>query len=192
MSRRRSPFASGRRIIASTPRLLDEVKLDGAGDPASLSGGEGAVLPWRALWSPEPDVLLRCEPTNHLDLPTIGWLGEARDVEGRLRADEPRSALPDSPGAGGAVARPRHRAPARQRAMPAFESGQGDPGREATERHKLDRPDRGARPNKAGSIRARRARATKAACASSLSCEKQRRQPIGAVGRATIEVGAAE
>jgi ATP-binding cassette subfamily F protein uup len=56
--------------------LLDRLGLDGARNPAELSGGEGRRATLGRALAGEPELLLLDEPTNHLDLPTIEWLEE--------------------------------------------------------------------------------------------------------------------
>ncbi len=59
---------------------LETIRLDGARDTASLSGGEGRRAAIARALIGAPDILLLDEPTNHLDLPTIEWLEETLDA----------------------------------------------------------------------------------------------------------------
>ena len=54
--------------------LMEELGVDPAARPASLSGGEARRAALVRALAPMPEVLLLDEPTNHLDLVAIEWL----------------------------------------------------------------------------------------------------------------------
>jgi ATP-binding cassette subfamily F protein uup len=172
--------------------LLEEVKLEGARDPATLSGGEARRAALARALVAEPDVLLLDEPTNHLDLPTIEWL------EDKLLAWKGAYVL---------VSHDRRFLGNLARAVLWLDRGivrRLDKGyaafddwsseileREATERHKLDRLIERETEWAGKSIRARRTR-NEGRLRALGELRKERRQQIGPVGRATIETGTAE
>ena len=172
--------------------LLAEVKLDGARNPAALSGGEARRAALARALVAEPDVLLLDEPTNHLDLPTIEWL-EARlaackgafvlvSHDRRLLGNLARAVLWLDRG----IVRRLDKGYA------AFESWSTEIlEREATERHKLDRLIERETEWAGKSIRARRTR-NEGRLRALAELRRQRRRQIGPVGRAAIEAGAAE
>jgi ATP-binding cassette subfamily F protein uup len=183
-----SPGPSDYRVEA----LLSEMKLDGAGDPAALSGGEGRRAALARALVAEPDVMLLDEPTNHLDLTTIEWLEEK---------------LADWKGAYVLVSHDRRFLTNLSRAVlwldrgivrrldegyAAFEGwSTGILEREAVERHKLDRLIARETEWAGRSIRARRTR-NEGRLRALAELRKQRRQQIGPAGRAVIETGPAE
>ena len=172
--------------------LLDEMKLDAAREPANLSGGEARRAALARALVAEPDVMLLDEPTNHLDLPTIEWL-EAKlsnwrgayvlvSHDRRFLANLTRAVLWLDRG----IVRRLDKGYAE------FDSWSADIlEREATERHKLDRLIERETEWAGKSIRARRTR-NEGRLRALGDLRKQRREQIGPVGRATIEVGAAE
>src|SRR5690349_1157913 len=172
--------------------LLAEVKLEGARPPGQLSGGEARRAALARVLVAEPDVMLLDEPTNHLDLPTIEWL-EARLSGWRgayVLVSHDRRFLTNLTRAvlwldRGIVRR-------LDQGYDAFEAWSTDIlEREATERHKLDRLIERETEWAGKSIRARRTR-NEGRLRALAELRKQRRQQIGPVGRATIEVGEAQ
>jgi ATP-binding cassette subfamily F protein uup len=172
--------------------LLTEVKLDGTRAPAELSGGEARRAALARVLVAEPDVMLLDEPTNHLDLPTIEWLEEKLAAwrgayvlvshDRRFLSTLSRAVLWLDRG----IVRRL------DKGYDAFEEWSGDIlEREATERHKLDRLIERETEWAGKSIRARRTR-NEGRLRALRDLRKQRREQIGPVGRATIEVGESE
>ena len=172
--------------------LLTEVKLDGTGRPAELSGGEARRAALVRALVAEPDVLLLDEPTNHLDLPTIEWLEDKLSAwrgayvlvshDRRFLANLARAVLWLDRG----IVRRL------DRGYDGFEAWSTEIlDREATERHKLDRLIERETEWAGKSIRARRTR-NEGRLRALGELRKQRRQQIGPTGRATIEVGEAQ
>ncbi|MBV8186485.1 MAG: ATP-binding cassette domain-containing protein [Alphaproteobacteria bacterium] len=172
--------------------LLAALNLDGGRDPVGLSGGEARRASLARAFVAEPDVLLLDEPTNHLDLPTIEWLEEKLlgwrgayvlvSHDRRLLANVARAVLWLDRG----IVRRLDQGYA------AFESWSNEIlEREATERHKLDRLIERETEWAGKSIRARRTR-NEGRLRQLAALRRERRQQIGPVGRASIEVAQAE
>ena len=172
--------------------ILEEMKLDGGRVPGELSGGEARRAALARVLIGEPDVMLLDEPTNHLDLPTIEWLEEklSRWRGAYVMVSHDRRFLTTLSRAvlwldRGIVRR-------LDRGYGEFEAWSNDIlEREATERHKLDRLIERETEWAGKSIRARRTR-NEGRLRALNALRQQRREQIGPVGRATIEVGQAE
>ena len=172
--------------------LLAEVKLDGARDPVTLSGGEARRAALARALVAEPDVLLLDEPTNHLDLPTIEWLEDKLSAwrGAYVLVSHDRRFL--STLARAVLWLDRGIVRRLDKGYDAFEDwSTGILEREATERHKLDRLIERETEWTGKSIRARRTR-NEGRLRALRELRKQRREQIGPTGRATIEVGEAE
>src|SRR5258708_17433264 len=172
--------------------LLDEMRLDGARNPADLSGGEARRAALARALVGEPDLLLLDEPTNHLDLPTIEWLEEKLSAwkgayvlvshDRRFLANLARAVLWLDRG----IVRRLDKGYA------AFEDWSSEIlEREATEPPKLNRLIERETESAGKSIRARRTR-NEGRLRALAELRKQRRRQIGPTGRATIEAGPAE
>src|SRR5215813_9447256 len=172
--------------------LLAEVKLDGARNPAALSGGEARRAAIARALVAEPDVLLLDEPTNHLDLPTIEWLEDKLtgwkgayvlvSHDRRFLGNLARAVLWLDRG----IVRRL------DRGYGAFEEwSTGILEREATERHKLDRLIERETEWAGKSIRARRTR-NEGRLRALRELRKQRREQIGPSGRVALSVGEAQ
>ncbi|MGE4278233.1 MAG: ATP-binding cassette domain-containing protein [Magnetospirillum sp.] len=65
--------------------IMNDLGIDPARNPATLSGGEGRRAALARALVGNPDALLLDEPTNHLDLPSILWLEQwLKDYQGAL------------------------------------------------------------------------------------------------------------
>jgi len=170
---------------------LETIRLDGARDTASLSGGESRRAAIARALIGNPDVLLLDEPTNHLDLPTIEWLEQTLEAwrGGFVLISHDRRFLTNL--AHAVLWLDRGMVRRLDEGYARFDDWSDDIlAREEVERQKLDRLIETETAWSVTSIRARRTR-NEGRMRRLRDLRETRRNLIGQTGRAVLEAGAA-